>query len=213
MDSQSSVTQIIEAASQMFTIHGYEDTSISEICKSCNISKGKFYYYFSDKEDLFTACCTHAYSLVNEIFNLFTFDYNATLKNNLLNLFRCYQKVFSEHEFLLYIIYTIHSSQQTTIKEKIREITDYHQKRFTSIVEKMLDCFSIEARPFDISLGFHAAFMAAYEAEGVLNCEEICEPTGNDVFDYFTYYIDQILFGILPRDKKTINNPKAARDI
>ena len=62
-------------------------------------------------------------------------------------------------------------------------------------------------------MGFHAAFMAAYEAEGVLNCEEICEPTGNDLLDYFTYYIDQILFGVLPRDKETMNNPKAARDI
>lgn len=213
MDSQNSVTQIIEAASQMFTVHGYEETSISEICKSCNISKGKLYYYFSDKEDLFTACCAHAYSLVNEIFNLFVFDPETTFKNNFLNFFLCYQKVFSEHEFLLYIIYTIHSTQQSAIKEKILEITKYHQQKFTSIIENILDCFSIKANAFDISLGFHTAFMSAYEAQGVLDCKDLCEPTGNDVYDYFNYYIDKILFGVLPIDKETMDNPKTARDV
>lgn len=99
MDSQNSVTQIIEAASQMFIVHGYEETSISEICKSCNISKGKLYYYFSDKEDLFTACCAHAYSLVNEIFNLFVFDPETTFKNNLLNFFSVIKRFSANMNF------------------------------------------------------------------------------------------------------------------
>lgn len=211
MDSKSKIREIIETASHRFAVYGYEETSINEICKACNISKGKFYYYFSDKEDLFTACCTHAYSLVNEIFNLFTFEPNITLKHNLLNLFICYQKIFSEHDFLLYIIYTIHSTQQITIKEKILEITNYHQKRFTNIIKDILKCFAINANEFDISLGFHTAFMAAYESQGVINLKDICKPTGNNSYDYFEYYIDKILFGVLPRDNDTFNNPKCAR--
>lgn len=213
MNTHENINQIIEISSNLFAVYDYDLTSISDICKALNISKGRFYYYFSNKEDLFIACCAHAYSLVNEIFNLFVFDPETTFKNNLLNFFLCYQKVFSEHEFLLYIIYTIHSTQQSAIKEKIMEITKYHQQKFTSIIKNILDCFSIKANAFDISLGFHTAFMSAYEAQGVLDCKDLCEPTGNDVYDYFNYYIDKILFGVLPRDKETMDNPKAARDI
>ncbi len=65
----------------------------------CGISKGKFYYYFNDKEDLFTACCTHAYSIVNEFFDMFEFDKTLSFKENLIKLFFCYQKVFEKHSF------------------------------------------------------------------------------------------------------------------
>lgn len=213
MNQHENINEIIEAASQIFTIYGYEDTSINEICKMCNISKGKFYYYFNDKEDLFTACCTHAYSIVNEIFDLFRFDENSSFKENLINLFFCYQKVFEKHSFLLYIIYSIHSTQQPAIKDKIAEITRYRQHKFTLLVEKMASAFSINVSAFEMSLCFHMAFMSAYEAEGVLDREELPGLNGHSIYDYFVYFLDKVLYGLLPRDEETMNNPKAARKV
>lgn len=207
MNSQENVNEIIESASRIFTIYGYEETSINEICKMCNISKGKFYYYFNDKEDLFTACCTHAYSIVNEIFELFEFDKELSFRNNLLKIFSCYQKVFEEHSFLLYIIYSIHSTQQPTIKEKILEITNYHQKKFTELLQQIVEYFSLNISAFEMSLCFHMAFMAAYEARGVLNYRDLPGLTGDSIYDFFAYYIDKILYGILPRDEKNGQSP------
>lgn len=203
MNSQENVNEIIESASRIFTIYGYEETSINEICKMCNISKGKFYYYFNDKEDLFTSCCAHAYSIVNEIFDMFEFDKDSSLRDNLLKIFSCYQKVFDEHNFLLYIIYSIHTTQQPTIKEKIMEITNYHQRKFTELLQQIVEYFSLDISAFETSLCFHMAFMASYEASGVLDYRDLPGLTGNSVYDYFTYYLDKILYGILPRDEKT----------
>lgn len=200
MNSQENVNEIIESASHIFAICGYEETSTNEICRMCGISKGKFYYYFNDKEDLFTACCAHAYSIVNEIFVLFEFDKNASFRDNLVNLFYCYQKIFDKHNFLLYIIYSIHSTQQPAIKEKIAEITDYHQKKFTNLLQKVVEHFSLNISAYEMSLGFHMAFMAAYEARGVLNYKELPGLTEDSVNNYFSYYLDKILYGILPRD-------------
>lgn len=202
MTSHENITEITEAASRIFTIYGYEETSVNEICKMCGISKGKFYYYFNDKEDLFTACCTHAYSVVNEIFDMFEFDRTASFTENLIRLFFCYQKVFEKHNFLLYIIYTTHSSQQPAIKDKVMEITNYHQKKFTALMKEISSAFSLNINAFEMSLGFHMAFMSAYEAEGVLSREALPSLAGDSVYDYFVYFLNKILFGILPRDKE-----------
>ena len=212
MNFQANVNEIIESASRIFTIYGYEETSINEICKMCNISKGKFYYYFNDKEDLFTACCAHAYSIVNEIFELFEFDENLSFRNNLLKIFSCYQKVFDEHSFLLYIIYSIHSTQQPTIKEKILEITNYHQKKFTELLQKIVEYYSLDISAFEMSLCFHMAFMAAYEARGALNYKDLPGLKGDSIYDYFTYYIDKVLYGILPCNNELTKNSIASKE-
>ncbi|MBA2850763.1 AcrR family transcriptional regulator [Methanococcus maripaludis] len=45
--------QIIENSRDIFFKKGYNETSLLEIAKKCNISKGGLYHYFNKKEDLF----------------------------------------------------------------------------------------------------------------------------------------------------------------
>ena len=47
--------QILCAAADLFTDHGYEDTSIDDIAEKANIAKGTFYYHFDSKEHLVIA--------------------------------------------------------------------------------------------------------------------------------------------------------------
>ena len=44
--------QIIDAAWQLFYKQGYENTTVDDIVKKANTSKGGFYYYFTAKEEL-----------------------------------------------------------------------------------------------------------------------------------------------------------------
>lgn len=37
---------------QLFQENGYENTSVARICKACNITKGTFYYYFPNKDEI-----------------------------------------------------------------------------------------------------------------------------------------------------------------
>jgi AcrR family transcriptional regulator len=43
---------LLDAASNEFAAHGYEDSSINRILLAAGFSKGSFYYYFDDKADL-----------------------------------------------------------------------------------------------------------------------------------------------------------------
>lgn len=47
---------IIELGCRMFLEKGLKDTRVSDITNSLNIGKGSFYFYFSDKRELFLTC-------------------------------------------------------------------------------------------------------------------------------------------------------------
>ncbi len=50
--SDSMKLQIWERATQLFKEYGYNNVSIMNICKACNISKTTFYYHYQSKHDL-----------------------------------------------------------------------------------------------------------------------------------------------------------------
>lgn len=44
--------QILNTAIKLFKEKGYDNTSIIDICNSCHITKGTFYYHFPNKDEL-----------------------------------------------------------------------------------------------------------------------------------------------------------------
>lgn len=200
MNTHENINRIIESSSELFAVYGYDGTSISEICKAGNISKGRFYYYFNDKEDLFISSCKYTYTIMNKLFELFKVDKSLSLSENLLNLFACYQKIFENYKFVPYIIYTINSSPPPAVREARKEIVEFHQNKFLQLIKEILDACNIEVDAFHIAIRFHTAFISSYAKDGVFSYEEIRAFVGNDVYKSFAYYLDKILFGVLPRD-------------
>ncbi|MCJ8346380.1 TetR/AcrR family transcriptional regulator [bacterium] len=49
----STKNKILVNSSQLFWLKGYKNTSINDIIKKAEISKGSFFHYFSDKKSLF----------------------------------------------------------------------------------------------------------------------------------------------------------------
>ena len=45
-------TRILETSEELFSVKGYEGTSISSIAKKSGITKSLIYYYFENKEDI-----------------------------------------------------------------------------------------------------------------------------------------------------------------
>ncbi len=54
--------RILEAAAVEFAARGFEGTSLNQLLDRLGMSKGSFYYYFDNKEDLFTTVVDHAWS-------------------------------------------------------------------------------------------------------------------------------------------------------
>jgi len=55
---------ILKVSLSLFTQNGYDATSVAEICRQAQISKGAFYHHFPSKQDLFLALMT---SWLNEV--------------------------------------------------------------------------------------------------------------------------------------------------
>ncbi len=52
---EASITRILDSALELFSSHGYEYTSMSQIAKHAGISKGLIYNYFESKENMLHA--------------------------------------------------------------------------------------------------------------------------------------------------------------
>ena len=60
---------IMNTTLELFALHGYESTTINQIAKRANISKGLLYNYFESKEDLLEAILNKGIDEMMEIFD------------------------------------------------------------------------------------------------------------------------------------------------
>src|SRR6266498_1050664 len=51
-DGRSTREAILEAASRLIHVHGYNHTSLDDVLRDSGVSKGNFYYHFKSKEEL-----------------------------------------------------------------------------------------------------------------------------------------------------------------
>lgn len=55
MEKSSAKTILFEKAMELFRKHGYDNVTISQICRESNVTRNAFYYYFNSKEALFSS--------------------------------------------------------------------------------------------------------------------------------------------------------------
>ncbi|USG63762.1 TetR/AcrR family transcriptional regulator [Brevibacillus ruminantium] len=53
LEGEKTKQHIAEKATELFALKGYAATSIEDICKAADASKGSLYYHFTNKEQLF----------------------------------------------------------------------------------------------------------------------------------------------------------------
>lgn len=61
---------LLAAARRVFTEHGYQDATISEIVQIADVAMGTFYLHFHDKEELLTALVREAQQMIREKIHL-----------------------------------------------------------------------------------------------------------------------------------------------
>ena len=63
-EGRSTREAILEAASRLIHVHGYNHTSLDDVLRESGVGKGNFYYYFKSKEDL-------GYAILDQIIGSF----------------------------------------------------------------------------------------------------------------------------------------------
>lgn len=94
-DAQKTKQSIIEAAGILFNTKGYKATSLSDITKATQLTKGAIYRHFEDKSDLEKEALTH-------MCNLLKIDLRDRIKSqkntkSKLNIIMEYFKEYSEN--------------------------------------------------------------------------------------------------------------------
>jgi len=74
-ESNNLKQEILDAAWELFDKNGYEKTTVNEIIKKANTSKGGFYYYFKAKEEL-----------LNSLYSIFDREYEKIYESMDKNL-------------------------------------------------------------------------------------------------------------------------------
>lgn len=64
---ESSRDRIVNAADHLFYIHGYNQTSFSDIANEAGVPRGNFYYYFKTKDDILQAVLDFRTDLVSQM--------------------------------------------------------------------------------------------------------------------------------------------------
>lgn len=83
--ASNSKEKIIQAADQLFYVHGYNQTSFSDIAAETGIPRGNFYYYFKTKDEILTAVLEHRSHQIDSLL-LACEEYSDDPKQQLLYL-------------------------------------------------------------------------------------------------------------------------------
>lgn len=68
-EKQQRRNDIIDAAEKVFFSKGYENSSMDDVAKQAELSKGTLYLYFHSKEDLYAAIVGRGASIMNKLFS------------------------------------------------------------------------------------------------------------------------------------------------
>lgn len=136
----SNKDKIIEAATELFHLYGYNGTSIDMLIKKADVSKSNFYYYFEGKEELGLNVLTNlADNQVGELSKIIKADINPVRK-----LVECYKGLVSSHRDLFEgAIYPGSffgnlALEQSSINEKFRFVLDKYFQECEALVEGCL---------------------------------------------------------------------------
>lgn len=136
----SNKDKIVEAATELFHLYGYDGTSIDMLIKKAGVSKSNFYYYFESKEELGLDVLTKlADDKVRELSEIMQAGLNPV--DQLMEAYK--MVVFSHQNLLEQPIYPGSffgnlTLEQGSINEKFRLVLDKYFQGCAALVEECL---------------------------------------------------------------------------
>jgi AcrR family transcriptional regulator len=129
-------TELLEAALKEFTSRSYEDASLNTVIKNAGISKGTFYYHFTDKQALYLYLLDSSVAKKWEYINAsFTNDPTQEVDNSIFGKFKAQARIAVEFA-IKYPQY--HELSQMFAKEKGNPIYEVALEKLGGDSEKFL---------------------------------------------------------------------------
>ncbi len=129
---QEKKSLILETALELFAFHGYESTSIDQIAKKANISKGLLYNYYKSKEELLE---TILHKGIDELMAIFDPNKDGVLEQNELKFF--INEIFKtlQENRVFWKLYLSVSMQASVFKIIEKRIEEFYEPMMQMLTE------------------------------------------------------------------------------
>jgi len=183
---------ILDVALSLFSQHGYDSTSVAEICQQAQVSKGAFYHHFSSKQELFLALMDTWLASVDDFFQV-AGETAPNIPQALENMAAISGEFFEALEggFPILLEFWTQASRHPPVWEKAVAPYQRYLDYFTGLMQSGLDqgAFTSSTQPE------HAARALTAVAMGLL-LQATFDPTGADWQAVTLYGVRTILDGL-----------------
>ena len=126
--------QIMEAALELFAKNGYAATTIDQLAKAAEVSKGLLYNYFASKEELLTAIFNQ---MIEDAESVWQFDTTLPPKDQLKQLLDATFVYMEEHQSLMKLITQL--ALQPDVVRDLKEFITQSQTSKLMMIEPLLE--------------------------------------------------------------------------
>lgn len=212
---------IISAAIPEFAKHGFEGAVLNEICRKDEISKGRLFHHFKNKEELYIACLNSVIDKFVERNLRFSPDKKRTLQENLHDYFVWRHDFYIMNEGTFELLLQIQKSENHRFRNEFSELYEKAEKSNITVLERIFkscdhhlkdDDFDYLVKIFYVAQSYalvnNASYCHNYSMPNEL-FKKACQ-TNCDIMDMV---VDISLFGIYPRDREcpermNLKNPR-----
>lgn len=130
---------IINCAVNEFGKKGFASSSVNNICRDGDISKGKMYHYFDSKESLYFECVVFCLASLSSHLDTFQTDFEKSFEENLLRFFSHWQDFWKENPDMIPVIMESKILPPPSLARKLYDFrVDVIEEKIKYHIEKLL---------------------------------------------------------------------------
>lgn len=202
--SKISINQILDSAIEEFGENGFEGISLNQLCAKSNISKGKLYHHFSNKEELYFSCIQKSYFQLSKILASFKPNTNESYQRNLHDYFELRTIFFFDHPYSALLMHQAMQNPIEPLKEQINSLRlDFQEENEKNIFNILKDIPLQRGASINIIIKmFEIASTYVHLVHGFGNWDpkqDMSEIIAKSAV-IFDSVLEILLYGVLPRE-------------
>lgn len=205
---------ILELAIKEFAAKGYQKASVNKICEAGNISKGRLFHHFKNKDDIFLSAAKFDFERRANHIESFTFSENEDGVEVLKKYFRHKQQYFVLHPQRAFLAYMVSKSPPEHLKDECQKLTAVYSERSDEQFKHILLSLHppIPEKYFPLTrkilkIASYYAYMQNAASVNFSSEDEIAEMFENNSKE-FDEALEILAYGLYPRSPEDIPKNK-----
>lgn len=206
--NKKSTTEIITAAIRLYAKTGSTDISLNELCRENKISKGKFYHYFSSKNDLLLVAASYVMDDMCADIENFHVDRNSSLEENLKKYYAARISYWLNNPNHFMLLFMLMSSHDYDFRSQFKPLNEKFGSALDSKTMEIIHAADVEINIPDNEL--LEVLQVIYNNMFLIDMHKIisaymkgetahAQKLGADLLGLYTRLVNVLLYGILAK--------------